>query len=34
MLSDLLRKIFEQEKMAEEWRDSVIVPIFQEKGGI
>ena len=34
MLLDLLQKIFEQEKMAEEWRDSVIVPIFKEKGGI
>ena len=34
MLLDLLQKIFEQEKMAEEWRDSVIVPIFKEKGDI
>ena len=32
MLLDLLQKIFEQEKMQEEWRDSVIVPIFKEKG--
>ena len=32
MLLDLLQKIFEQEKMPEEWRDSVIVPIFKEKG--
>ena len=32
-LLDLLQKIFEQEKMPEEWRDSVIVPIFKEKGG-
>ena len=32
MLLDLLQKIFEQEKMAEEWRDSVSVPIFKEKG--
>ena len=31
MLLDLLQKIFEQEKMPEEWRDSVIVPIFKEK---
>ena len=29
MLLDLLQKIFEQEKMPEEWRDSVIVPIFK-----
>ena len=34
MLLDLLQKIFEQEKMPEEWRDSVIVPIFKEKGDI
>ena len=26
------QKIFEQEKMPEEWGDSVIVPIFKEKG--
>ena len=32
MLLDLLQKIFEEEKMPEEWRDSVIVPIFIEKG--
>ena len=32
MLLDLLQKIFEQEKMTEEWRESVIVPIFKEKG--
>ena len=31
MLLDLLQKIFEQEKMPEEWRDSVIVPIFKAK---
>ena len=31
MLFDLVQKIFEQEKMSEEWRDSVIVPIFKEK---
>ena len=30
----LLQNIFEQEKMPEEWRDSVIVPIFKEKGDI
>ncbi len=40
MLLDLLQNIFEQEKMSEErkmseeWRDSVIVPIFKEKGNI
>ena len=34
MLLDLLQEIFEQEKMPEEWRDSVIVPIFKEKGDI
>ena len=34
MLLDLLQKIFEQEKMPEEWRDSVILPIFKEKGDI
>ena len=34
MLLDLLQKIFEQEKMPEEWRDSVIVLIFKEKGDI
>ena len=33
MLLDLLQKNF-QEKMPEEWRDSVIVPIFKEKGDI
>ena len=34
MLLDLLQNIFEQGKMPEEWRDSVIVPIFKEKGDI
>ena len=34
MLLDLPQKIFEREKMPEEWRDSVIVPIFKEKGDI
>ena len=34
MLLDLLQKIFEQEKMPEEWSDSMIVPIFKEKGDI
>ena len=31
MLLDLLQKIFEQEKMPEELRDSVIVPIYKDK---
>ena len=34
MLLDLLQKIFEQDKMPEEWRDSVIVPISKEKEDI
>ena len=34
MLLDLLQKIFEKEKMPEEWRDSVIVAIFKEKWDI
>ena len=31
MFLDLLQKIFEQEKMLEEWRDSLIVPIFKRR---
>ena len=31
LLMDLLQMIFEQEKMPEECRDSVIVTIFKEK---
>ena len=34
MLMDLFQKMLEQEKMREEWRDSVVVPIFKEKGDI
>ena len=34
MLLGLLQKIFEQEKMPEEWGNSVIMPIFKEKGDI
>ena len=34
MLLGVLQKIFEQEKMPEEWRDSVIMPILKEKGDI
>ena len=30
-LLDLYQKMFEQEKMPEEWKDIVIVPIFKEK---
>ena len=31
MLMDLLQKIFEQDQMPEEWRNSVIIRIFKEK---
>ena len=34
MLWDLMQKIYEQEKMTEEWRASTIVPIYKEKGDI
>ena len=34
MLLDLLQKIFEQDKMPSDFRDSVIVPTFKEKGNI
>ena len=34
MLMDLLQKSFEQERILEEWRDIVIVPIFKERGNI
>ena len=34
MFLDLLQKIFEQEKMLEELRDSLIVPIFKQKEDI
>ena len=34
MLLDLLQKIFEQERMPEEWRDTVLVPTFKEKGNV
>ena len=34
MFLDLLQKIFEQEKMLEKWRDSLIVPIFKQKEDI
>ena len=32
MLLDLPQKIFEQEKMPDEWRDSAIVLVFKENG--
>ena len=34
MLWDLMQMIYEQEKMPTEWRDSVIIPIYKEKGDI
>ena len=34
VLWDLLKKIHEQEKMPDEWRDSVVIPIYKEKGDI
>ncbi|KAK3894199.1 hypothetical protein Pcinc_002033 [Petrolisthes cinctipes] len=34
VLWDLLSKIHDQEKMPDAWRDSVIVPIYKEKGDI
>ena len=34
MLGDLIQGIYEQEKIPTEWRDSVIIPIYKEKGDI
>ena len=34
MLWDLMEKIHQEENMPEEWRDSVIVPIYKEKRDI
>ena len=34
MLRDLMKKIDQEEKMPEEWKDSVIVPIYIDKGDI
>ena len=34
MLWDLMKGIYEQEKISMEWRDSVIIPIYKEKGDI
>jgi hypothetical protein len=31
ILLELFRKIHEQERVPDEWRDSVIVPIYKEK---
>ena len=31
---DLMKGIYEQEKIPTEWRDSVIIPIYKEKGDI
>ena len=32
MLWDLMQGIYEQETIPTEWRDSVIIPIYKEKG--
>ena len=34
ILRDLIKKIDQEEKMPEEWKDSVIVPIYKDKGDI
>ena len=34
MLSDLMQRIYEQNKMQIEWRDSVIIAIYKGKGDI
>ena len=34
ILWDLMKGIYEQEKIPTEWRDSVIIPIYKEKGDI
>ena len=34
ILYDLMIKIFEQEKIPEEWRESILVPIFKGKGDV
>ena len=34
ILWDLMQKIFSQEKMPEEWRGSLIIPIYKGKGDI
>ncbi len=34
MLWDLMQRIYEQENIQMGWRDSVIVPIYKERGDI
>ena len=34
MLWDLMKGVYEEEKIPTEWRDSVIIPIYKEKGDI
>ena len=34
MLWDLMKGIYEQEQIPTEWRDSVIIPTYKEKGDI
>lgn len=34
MLRDLMKKIYRQEKIPSYWRESLIVPIYEEKGDI
>ena len=34
MLCDTMKGIYEQEKIPTEWRDSVSIPIYKEKGDI
>ena len=31
---DLMVKILEQEKIPEEWRESILIPIFKGKGDV
>ncbi len=34
MLWDLMQKIYQEEKVPNEWRDNDIMPIYKEKGNI
>ena len=34
VLRGLMKGVYEQEKIPTEWRDSVIIPIYKEKGDI
>ena len=34
ILTDMLAKIMETEKIPDEWRSSILIPIFKNKGGI